>query len=165
MKINSQKLTKKSFRKFGDIISIENDTQFEIINKGFTKKYELSQYKSNEKELNNDISISVFRGIKRPMPLVINMLECHPLASQSFMPLNGGQWIIIVCDGSNDKPTLENLQCFVANKNQGVNYYPRTWHHPLITLEKTQDFIVVDRQSTKDENLLEFYFEDVAVKI
>ena len=165
MEINCQKLTKKSFSNFGDIITIEDDTQFKIINKGYTKKYELSQYKSNEKETINDISISVFRGLKRPMPLVINMLECHPLASQSFMPLNGNHWIIIVCEGNYEKPALENLKCFIANKNQGVNYYPGTWHHPLVTLEKTQDFMVVDRQSTKDENLIEFHFEDITVKI
>ena len=83
------------------------------------------------------------------------MLECHPIASQSFMPLQNGDWLIIVSKGSSNKPNLDNLKCFIADTHHGVNYYPGTWHHPLITLEKKQDFLVIDRDNIEKENLTE----------
>ena len=111
-----------------------------------------------------NISISIFQGLQRPSPLIINMLECHPIASQSFMPLQNGDWLIIVSKGNSKKPNLDNLKCFIASTLHGVNYYPGTWHHPLITLEKKQDFLVVDRDNIEKENLTEFWFDDIVIK-
>ena len=165
MEIISQKLTQNSFSEFGDILSIENKINFTTINNGFTHKYDLSKFIGNKNNSFNEVAISIFRGLKRPNPLKINMLECHPLGSQSFMPLNGGSWVVIVCKGDSKEPNLKHLKCFIANKNQGVNYYPGTWHHPLITLEEKQDFMIVDRQSGIDNNLIEFCFNDISVKL
>ena len=167
MEIISKKLTKENFKHYGDVISIETHINMETINDGFTKRYDISNYISNEKN-NEGPSISIFKGIQRPLPLVINMLECHPLASQSFMPLNGNDWIVIVCKGNEKKPEINDIKCFVANNKQGVNYYPGTWHHPLITLDKTQDFLVVDRNNSKfkvNNNLSKYWFDNTNVKI
>ena len=165
MEIISQKLTKSNFNEFGDILSIENEINYTIINNGFTHKHNLSKFIGYNKNSSNEVAISIFRGLKRPNPLKINMLECHPLGSQSFMPLNGGSWVVIVCKGDRKEPNLKHLKCFIANKNQGVNYYPGTWHHPLITLEEKQDFMVVDRKSRTDNNLIEFFFNNINVKL
>ena len=136
MEIISQKLTKSNFNEFGDILSIENEINYTTINNGFTHKYDLSKFIGYKNNSSNKVAISIFRGLRRPNPLKINMLECHPLGSQSFMPLNRGTWVVIVCKGDREKPNLKDLKCFIANKNQGVNYFPGTWHHPLITLEE-----------------------------
>ena len=165
MEIISQKLTKRNFNEFGDILSIENEINYTTINNGFTHKYDLSKFIGKKTNSSNKVAISIFRGLKRPNPLKINMLECHPLGSQSFMPLNGGSWVVIVCKGDYKEPNLNGLKCFIANKNQGVNYFPGTWHHPLITLEEKQDFMIVDRQSGIDNNLIEFCFNDISVKL
>ena len=165
MVIISQKLTKSNFNEFGDILSIENEINHTIINNGFTQKYNLSKFIGNKNNAYNKVAISIFRGLRRSNPLKINMLECHPLGSQSFMPLNGGKWVVIVCKGDSKEPNLKDLKCFIANKNQGVNYYPGTWHHPLITLEENQDFMVVDRKNGTDNNLIEFCFNDISVKL
>ena len=36
--------------------------------------------------------------------------------------------------------------------------------YPLITLEKKQDFLVVDRDNIEKENLTEFWFDDIVIK-
>ena len=167
MEIISQKLTKENFKHYGDVISLETNKKFYTINDGFTKRYDISNYISNENN-NEGPSISIFKGFQRPQPLIINMLECHPLASQSFMPLNGRDWIVIVCKGNKKKPEINDIKCFVVNNKQGVNYYPGTWHHPLIILESTQDFLVVDRNNSKfkgNNNLSEYRFDNINVKI
>ena len=165
MEIISQKLIKSNFNEFGDVLSIENEINYTTINNGFTHKHNLSKFIGYNKNSSNEVAISIFRGLKRPNPLKINMLECHPLGSQSFMPLNGSLWVVIVCKGDRKKPNLKDLKCFIANENQGVNYYPGTWHHPLITLEEKQDFMVVDRKNGTDNNLIEFCFNDISVKL
>ena len=164
MEITIEKLTKEKFQEFGDVLSLKDNYTYKKINNGYTNRYDLSKFITNEKEINNNISISIFQGLQRPSPLIINMLECHPIASQSFMPLQNGDWLIIVSKGNSKKPNLDYLKCFIADTHHGVNYYPGTWHHPLITLEKKQDFLVVDRDNIEKENLTEFWFDDIVIK-
>ena len=118
MEIISQKLTQSSFREFGDILSIENKINFTTINNGFTHKYDLSKFIGNKNNSSNKVAISIFRGLKRPNPIKINMLECHPLGSQSFMPLNGGSWVVIVCKGDSKEPNLKDFQYFMQKKKR-----------------------------------------------
>jgi len=37
------------------------------------------------------------------------------------------------------------IVAFRARGNQGINYRRGVWHHPLIALDRTSDFLVVDR--------------------
>ena len=36
----------------------------------------------------------------------------------------------------------------MARGDQGVNYAPGVWHHPLLALDAVCDFVVVDRSGT-----------------
>ena len=54
MEIISQKLTKENFKHYGDVISLETHKKFYTINDGFTKRYDISNYISNE---NNEARI------------------------------------------------------------------------------------------------------------
>jgi ureidoglycolate lyase len=38
-----------------------------------------------------------------------------------------------------------------------VNYHRNVWHHPLLALDETSDFLVVDRGGAGN-NLEEYYF-------
>ena len=163
-----EKISGSNFKDYGDLISLKDSKDNFTINQGWTRRYNnLSNFFSLEKN-NSTPSISIFKGYKRPSPLNINMLECHPLASQAFIPLNGSNWPIIVCTGNINNPNLKNLKCFIARKNQGINIYPGIWHHPLITLDQTQDFLIIDRNNKDDldnENLVECEFNDILVSI
>jgi ureidoglycolate lyase len=56
------------------------------------------------------------------------------------------------------KPSVKDLKAFVTNGKQGVNYATGVWHHPLLILAPTQDFLVVDRKG-QGNNLNEVFFE------
>ena len=53
---------------------------------------------------------------------------------------------------------------FFCRGNQGVNYFKGVWHHPLLVLEKSQKFLVVDRQGD-GSNLNEFFIKNINLKI
>jgi len=39
-----------------------------------------------------------------------------------------------------------NIKAFLASGEQGVNYHAGTWHHFSLALNKTSDFLVIDRE-------------------
>lgn len=88
--------------------------------------------------------ISLFVAQPRRLPFRLVELEKHPLGSQAFMPLDGEPYLVVVAptraDGSPGKP-----RSFYARPDQGVNFDKGVWHHPLLALNKTCRFLVVDR--------------------
>ena len=87
--------------------------------------------------------LSIFAGRPRPTPLRIAKLERHPLGSQSFFPLQPRDWLVVV--GTLPPGGAPLLRCFRAGGDQGVQYAPGAWHHPLLVLRRPQEFLVVDR--------------------
>jgi ureidoglycolate lyase len=76
--------------------------------------------------------------------LVIGMLECHPRGSQAFMPLLGRPFLIVVAPAA-ETPDPEAMRAFLSDGTQGVNYHRGVWHHPVLALHPSDDFLVIDR--------------------
>jgi ureidoglycolate lyase len=78
------------------------------------------------------------------LPYRFDVVERHPLGSQAFVPLASAQFVVVVAPaGESVEPG--DLQAFVTNGRQGVNYRVGTWHMPLIAFEAGQEFLVIDR--------------------
>ena len=91
--IKPEPLTAKAFAPFGEVIETEGCDPISI-NEGTTKRFhELSQVDVGGA---GRAIISVFRATRREMPIGIRMLECHPLGSQSFVPMSGREWLVVV---------------------------------------------------------------------
>jgi ureidoglycolate lyase len=134
-------LTPAAFATFGTVIEARTDTALEI-NQGFTTRFHaLAEVAAGP---NGRAMLSIFRG--RPRPVEISRLERHPLSSQAFVPLGGRRWLVVVAD----TPRAEACHAFLARGDQGVQYHPGVWHHPLLVLEAAQDFLVVDRAGPGD---------------
>jgi len=43
-----------------------------------------------------------------------------------------------------------NIEVFIANASQGVNYHKGTWHHFCLALNDISDFLVIDRGGEGD---------------
>ena len=83
-------------------------------------------------------------------------------ATQTFLPIQNFDWLVVVAEEKNNAPNLESLRCFKINSEFGVTYKTNVWHHPLLVLKK-QDFWIVDRINNKEsnnENLVEFNFNE-----
>jgi ureidoglycolate lyase len=142
--IQIQSLTHENFSPFGEVIGCEGNAFFHI-NDAHTERYHALV--TTEIVGEAKAGISIFRNIKTTeIPLEVSMLERHPNGSQAFIPMQGQKFLVIVAPSLNaNEPDISQLQAFITDGSQGVNYPAGTWHHPLLTLESPSDFAVVDR--------------------
>lgn len=154
MLLKIEPLTKDAFRPFGDVIEMAG-AEVRTINKGFARRFH-DLARIDVLGGGGGPILSMFRATERARPILIDMLERHPLGSQAFFPLSPHPWLIVTAQGR-DRPDLSTLRCFRAGGDQGVNYAPSAWHFPVLVLVPEQDFLVVDRGGP-GENLEEHYF-------
>jgi len=156
IKLELQKLTKKKFAPFGEIIEVAGAQRI-LINEGTTERFHDLAKVDVESEGGSTL-INIFRGQPKQLPLKINMMERHPLGSQAFIPLQKNPYVIVVAP-VNETVSPKDLCAFIAEGDQGVNYKRNLWHHPLLTLTADHDFLVVDRGGP-GENCEELWFTE-----
>ncbi len=154
IKLKPIPLTAEAFAPFGTVIEPDMTRSF-MINEGTTRRYhrlaEIDRYEDEGRSI-----ISLFRAERRPFPLEIRMMEKHPMGAQAFLPAQPHKWLVVVASGIN--PEAKDCKVFMAEGDQGVHYNACVWHHPLLIIEQTQDFWVIDRAGEGD-NLEEIWFE------
>ncbi|KDE40184.1 MAG: ureidoglycolate lyase [Nitrincola lacisaponensis] len=136
-------LTAEQFAPFGQVIDRSQHSHF-LINSGTTERYHrMAQVDTGPDD--GQAIISIFRKPKADQfPLSIAMLERHPHGSQAFIPLRGKPFLIVVAPAG-DRPDPQQMRLFISNGQQGVNYAPGVWHHPLIVTCDEDELLVVDR--------------------
>jgi ureidoglycolate lyase len=147
-------LTKAAFALFGDVIEADPATM-RYINGGTTERFHALAAPEAAGE-GARVIINLFRGQPRAFPYEVGMMERHPFGSQSFSPISGRPFLVVVSADEAGRPGRP--QVFLARGDQGVNYRRNVWHHPLIALGEPSDFLVVDREGPGN-NLEEFFFE------
>ena len=157
--ISIEQLDANVFSKFGKIVEKKNALELRSINQGTTTRYHnISELDLESK--NGNSSISIFSSIPRDLPIEIKIMEKHPVASQSFLPIQNYDWLIVVSEEKDELPDLNTLRCFHVNGDTGITYNKNIWHHPLL-VKKKQDFWVVDRINDQEDssiNLKEYNF-------
>ena len=157
--ISVEQLDTDIFSRFGNIIQKKNALELRSINQGTTTRHHNISKLSLESK-NGNSGISVFSGSPRSFPLEIKIMEKHPIASQSFLPIQDYDWLVVVSEEKNDLPDLSTLRCFHVNGDTGITYHENVWHHPLL-VRKKQDFWVIDRINDQEDasiNLKEYNF-------
>ena len=149
IKISPKKVTKKNFKKFGQIIDTSKKKYFKI-NNGFAKRYDnLGKIDTSTKK--GKTIISIFSAKKRNFPMKVDMMEKHPLGSQAFVPMKETSFLVFVAP-KGERPNLKKIESFRIPKQTGINLNPGIWHFPLIST-KNMNFLVIDRKG-KGNNLV-----------
>lgn len=152
--LDIQPFTKAAFAPFGEVIEADPDTM-RYINNGTTERFHALASADVVGE-GARVIINLFRGQPRDFPYEVGMMERHPFGSQSFSPISGRPFLVVVSEDEGGKPGRP--QVFLARGDQGVNYGRNVWHHPLMSLGAVSDFLVVDRDGPGN-NLEEYFFD------
>lgn len=84
-------------------------------------------------------------------PVVITMLERHPLSAQTFIPLTGGPCLSVVAASLPDgQPDFDSLVAFVVPCGLGVCYRRGTWHAGFSSIREAGHVAVI--QAMTDES-------------
>ena len=148
-------LTRERFLPFGDVIEASGNERGSMNAARFERFDDLCGVDAGS---DGRVRVSIARcRSATQLPYRFDVVERHPLGSQAFVPLAPARLVVVVA------PPMESvepadLQAFVTNGRQGVNYRRGTWHMPLIAFEAGQEFLVIDRagdQPNCDEHVLD----------
>jgi len=153
-RIRIEPLSSEAFAPFGQVIEPDGARSF-LINEGSTRRYHALA--SPDAGMDGNVILSIFRATARPRPISIRMLERHPLGTQAFVPMERHAWLAVVAE----RPEPAACRAFLVRGEQGLQYAPGVWHHPLLVLQPAHDFLVVDRDGA-GENLEEHRFDEAA---
>ena len=140
--IKPKKITRKNFKKFGDVICTKKIKPINI-NDGYAKRFH-NLGNINTLKKNGSTIMSIFSAKKRKFPMNIKMMEKHPLGSQAFVPMNETTFLVFVAP-KGKRPNTKKIESFIVPKQTGINYKPGIWHFPLIST-KNMNFLVIDRK-------------------
>jgi len=158
--IKPKKITRKNFKKFGDLISTKKIKPINI-NNGYAKRFN-NLCKINTSIKKGNAIMSIFSAKKRKFPMKIEMMEKHPLGSQAFVPMSETKFLVFVAP-KGKKPNTKKIQSFIVPKQTGINYKPGIWHFPLIST-KSMNFLVIDRKG-KGNNLVIYKFKNEKISL
>lgn len=87
--------------------------------------------------------LAVFKAKRRDPAGPWHELERHRFGTQTFIPLNGVRYLVLVASGG-VQPDVATLAAFVVGGHQGITLRAGTWHHGLLALDDG-DFVVIER--------------------
>ena len=140
-------LTAQAFARYGDVLQVSDNNQQLPINYGVTTRHH-NLARADVDTAAGWPMISIFRSRCVQLPFTLQIMERHPLGSQAFMPLSGHPYLVVVAPPGELQP--DQIECFLAQPQQGVNYAKGTWHHYSLALDAESDFLVIDRGGEGD---------------
>lgn len=135
-----------AFAPFGEVMDTRNAHAM-AINHGLAQRFH--DLATVDVDDGGRVLVNVFRSAPLPLPHRVTLLERHPLGSQAFLPMRDTRFLVLVAHGDSH-PRADSLRLFLATGGQGVNFFRNTWHHFLIVLDETADFVVIDRGGPGD---------------
>lgn len=154
--LKAKPLTAEAFSKFGDVIDAGAAKRSFKINQDYTTRFH-DLVKVDVKDEGGDVCVSIFRSTPVGAPVIIRLMERHPLGSQAFIPLGTHPYLVVVAPPG--PFAINGVEAFLAKPGQGVNYAKGVWHHFLLAQESQSDFLVIDRAGPGD-NLDEIHLAD-----
>jgi ureidoglycolate lyase len=142
IKIPLKPLSKDVFASFGDVIEVHSNNNIITINDGAADRHhDLTRIDVSDQ--NGYAIVSIIDTKQTPMPLAVKKMERHPIGSQAFIPTGNSPYVVLVAPAG--KFNHQQLQGFLAQPHQGINYAKGTWHHACISLNRCNQFLVIDR--------------------
>lgn len=150
--IRVEPLSRAAFAPFGDVLDTEGAPD-RMINQGLCGRF---HDRARLDFADGRAGVSLFQAEPRSLPLMLDMVERHPLGSQAFVPMSLDPFLVIVAPDEAGKPGRP--RAFLTAPGQGINFHCGTWHGVLTPLAEPGLFAVIDRIG-EGSNLEEHRFE------
>ena len=139
-------ITSSNFAPFGWLASGENfgNAQVRPINDGTSLRLDDCGELSLT-ALDGQACLALFRAQAQDLTQPCLSLERHRLGTQTFIPMGGVRYVMLVARGDTE-PDVATLTAFLVKGHQAVTLRADTWHHGLIALD-AGDFMVIERRS------------------
>lgn len=147
----AQPITQDAIAGLAELIEATGEAD-KLINQGWCERF----HDRATLDIEGQAGISVFKSASFALPFRMEMMERHPYGSQAFLPMQRGDYLIVLAEDDNGKPA--SPRAFIAGAGQGVNIGRNVWHSVLCPLSDPGLFMVVDRV-TDSPNLEEHWFE------
>jgi ureidoglycolate lyase len=146
--LHIEPLSRSAFTSYGDVIGGHMATEGQPINQGTTLKFATEALSLSQAD--GQAHAFVYRATGQALPLSLHELERHRLGSQTFVPLNGVNFVVVVAlsDATDQAPDLHTLRAFWVDGHHAITLRAGTWHHGLIATEGG-DFVVIERVAPK----------------
>ncbi len=152
-------LTREAFLPYGEVIEVSGKPDI-VANGGLAELYrDLAHV--DVATGGGRVGVNVVRTAPRVLPLRVEVMERHPLGSQAFFTIKGGDWLVLAAPAG--KLDSNAIQAFRVAANQGINYRRDIWHHPLIALAETSEFLIIERFGDGDNLVLETLAEPLEI--
>ena len=158
-RLRVQALTRERFSRFGDVLDasgvcdhVSNGGAVEVFRNRAGLDFETQGGRA---------SLSVVRSAPSRLPLLIKIIENHPLGSQAFAPLGGGEWLVLALPSdawirAPSRPSASRpIRASIIGAASG--------RHPLIALNQVSDFVIIERAGDGDNLALETLAEPLEI--
>lgn len=155
--LTPEPLSADKFRRYGDVLDTTGTDAISINKGNCLRHHDLATIDVKA----SGVGISLFDAKAYSNPLMLDLLERHPIGSQAFFPTSDDPYLVIVADDLAGVPALPKV--FITSGYQGVNYRRNIWHGVLTPIVKRTVFVVVDYIGV--ESNLEEYRLEVPLRI
>jgi ureidoglycolate lyase len=131
LKIKPVTLTAGNFSPYGRVF--ESFRPGNVINYGCTTV----EFKHH---FDQAVGIRLFRSVPLPQPMTLEVMERHPKSTQTFFPLDGRSYMVVVAEHGESRPGA--IKAFIALGDQAVQYGQDVWHHYCLALGAPSRFLV-----------------------
>jgi ureidoglycolate lyase len=150
--VTIEPLSRAAFAPFGDVLGTDGAPD-RMINQGLCGRF---HDRARLDFADGRAGISLFQAEPRSLPLMLDLVERHPLGSQAFVPMSLDPFLVIVAPDETGQPGRP--RAFLTAAGQGINFHRGTWHGVLTPLSEPGLFAVIDRIG-EGANLEEHRFE------
>ena len=88
------------------------------------------------------------------LPMTVDRVECHPHASQLFLPVGVSRYLVTVMPSDEaGGPDFPSALAFLVPRTLGVVYHPGTWHAGITVLDVEATFAVLMWRGGEDDDV------------
>ena len=161
--LKPQALSATAFAPYGAVLGGALSSGL-FINAGTSEKIALPD--PDLAQAGGQASLNLYRAQANPLPFVARELERHVLGRQSFIPLAGVPFVVVVAVGDpavqGTQPLESSIAAFWLDGSCGVSFNPSTWHH-LLLAQQHGDFVVLEHKALEVDCEIKTLLEPVQI--